>query len=124
MNDLVARYPEQSFRTIQLQFFGITHDTIGKYLMNAWNLPEEVTVAIAEQNYPDYSGKHASYVKLIAVANRLLQGDLQNVDGCPYVETISLLDSLGIGESEAIKAKENILGCQSDFANLSQNLAA
>lgn len=124
LNDLVARYPEQSFRMIQLQFFGITHDTIGKYLMKGWNLPEEVVVAIAEQNYPDYSGNHAPYVKLIAVANRLLQGKLKNVDGCPYVETISLLESLGINETEAIKAKENILGCQNDFANLSQSLAA
>ncbi|HMU63167.1 MAG: HDOD domain-containing protein [Nitrosomonas sp.] len=124
LNDLVARYPEQSFRTIQLQFFGITHDTIGKYLMNAWNLPEEVIVAIAEQNYPDYSGKHATYVKLIAVANRLLQGKLQNIDGCAYVETTSLIDSLGINENEALKAKENILGCQNDFAILSQSLTA
>lgn len=123
LNDLVVRYPEQSFRTIQLQFFGITHDTIGKYLMNAWNLPEEVIVTIAEQNYPDYSGKYAPYVKLIAVANRLLQSKLQNVDGCPYMETASLIDSLGISESDALKARENILGCQNDFENLSQSLA-
>jgi HD-like signal output (HDOD) protein len=123
LNELVTRYPEQDARSLQLQIFGITHDTIGMYLIKAWNLPEEIAAAVAEQHFPDYSGKHAPYVKLIALANRLLQNQALD-DGCPYVETTTLMEYLGINELEAETAQEKIRGCQSEFHTLAQNLAA
>lgn len=123
LNDLVTRYPEQDARALQLQVFGITHDTIGMYLIKAWDLPEEIAVAVAEQNFPDYSGKHASYVKLLAIANRLLQ-DQTPVDGCPYIDTLTLMDCLGIDEQAAKAAQEKIRGCQNEFQVLAQDLAA
>jgi HD-like signal output (HDOD) protein len=123
LNDLVTRYPEQDARALQLQVFGITHDTIGMYLIKAWDLPEEIAIAVAEQNFPDYSGKHASYVKLLAIANRLLQ-DQTPVDGCPYIDTLTLMDCLGIDEQAAKAAQEKIRGCQNEFQVLAQDLAA
>ena len=123
LNDLVTRYPGQDARSLQLQVFGITHDTIGMYLIKSWNLPEEIAITVAEQHFPDYSGKHASYVKLIAVANRLLQNPVLT-DGCPYVDTTILMESLGINELEANAAHEKIHGCQSEFLTLAQELVA
>ncbi|MBS0299549.1 MAG: HDOD domain-containing protein [Proteobacteria bacterium] len=123
LNDLVTRYPEQDARALQLQVFGITHDTIGMYLIKAWDLPEEIAVAVAEQNFPDYSGKHASCVKLLALANRLLQDQAQ-ADGCPYIDTLALMECLGINENAAHAAQEKIRGCQSEFHTLAQDLAA
>lgn len=123
LNDLVTRYPEQDARALQLQVFGITHDTIGIYLIKAWDLPEEIAVAVAEQNFPDYSGKHAPYVKLLAIANRMLQDQTQ-ADGCPYIDTLTLMDCLGIDQHAAKAAQEKIRGCQSEFHMLAQDLAA
>ena len=123
LNDLVTRYPEQDARALQLQVFGITHDTIGMYLIKAWDLPEEIAVAVAEQNFPDYSGKYAPYVKLLAIANRMLQDQTQ-VDGCPYIDTLTLMDCLGIDEHAAKAAQEKIRGCQNEFHILAQDLAA
>jgi HD-like signal output (HDOD) protein len=93
------------------------------YLIKAWNLPEELAITVAEQHYPDYSGKHASYVKLIAIANRLLQNSAL-ADGCPYIDTLTLMENLGINELEAKAAQEKIRGYQSDFFTLAQELAA
>lgn len=123
LNDLVTRYPEQDARSLQQQVFGITHDTICMYLIKAWDLPEEIAVAVAEQNFPDYSGKHSSYVKLLAIANRMLQNQTQ-IDGCPYVDTLTLMEYLGIDELEAKAAQEKIRGCQKEFHTLAQDLAA
>ncbi|MER0171313.1 MAG: HDOD domain-containing protein [Nitrosomonas sp.] len=123
LNDLVTRYPEQEARTLQQQVFGITHDTIGMYLIKAWDLPEEIAVAVAEQNFPDYSGKHASYVKLLAIANRMRQDQAQ-ADGCPYIDTLSLMECLGIDAIQAKAVQEKIRGCQNEFRTLAQDLAA
>lgn len=123
LNNLVTRYPEQDARALQLQIFGITHDTIGMYLIKAWDLPEEIAVAIAEQSFPDYSGKHAPYVKLLAIANRMLQDQTQ-VDGCPYIDTLTLMDCLGIDEHAAKAVQEKIRDCQNEFHILARDLAA
>lgn len=123
LNDLISRYPKQDIRSIQMQVFGITHDTIGMYLIKAWNLPEEIAITVAEQHFPDYSGKHASYVKLIAIANRLLQNHT-TVDGCPYLETSVLMESLGINETEAIATSEKVRSCRNEITLLADELAA
>lgn len=123
LNELATHYPEQDARSLQLQIFGITHDTIGMYLVKAWNLPEEIAIAIAEQHFPDYSGKHAVYVKLVALANRLLHGELI-IDGCPYMSTGILLNELEIDEPPALVALEKIRQCHQEFQSLAQSLAA
>ena len=123
LNDLISRYPKQDIRSIQMQVFGITHDTIGMYLIKAWNLPEEIAITVAEQHFPDYSGKHASYVKLIAIANRLLH-DHTTVDGCPYIETSVLMESLGFNETEAVATSEKVQSCRNEITLLADELAA
>jgi putative nucleotidyltransferase with HDIG domain len=123
LNKLVACYPKYDIRTLEMQRFGITHDTIGMYLLKAWNLPEEVAVIVAEHHFPDYAGEYAVYVKLVATANRLLQKDGM-LDACPYVETSVLLEDLGISKLEAETALYQVQACQSEFNTLAQELAA
>ena len=100
LNSLVSRYPEQDVRVLELQTFGITHDIIGMYLIRAWDLPNEIAIAVSEQHFPDYDGEHAHYAKLVATANRLLQNQGM-LDTSPYIETSLLLENLGINESKA-----------------------
>ncbi len=123
LNELVANYPKHDIRALEMQRFGITHDTIGMYLLKAWNLPEEITVIVAEHHFPDYAGEHAVYVKLVATANRLLQKDGM-LDACPYVETGALLEELGISQLEAETVLQQVQACQSEFNTLAQELAA
>ncbi len=123
LNNLASRYPELNARTLQLHTFGIAHDTIGMYLIKAWNLPEEMMIAVAEQNFPDYSGNHAAYVTRIAIANRLLQ-DQEISDGCPYIDTATLMESLGIDEFEAKSVQEKICESQNEFLTITEEIIA
>ncbi|MCC7091580.1 MAG: HDOD domain-containing protein [Nitrosomonas sp.] len=122
LNNLVSRHPELNARALQLHTFGIAYDTIGMYLIKAWNLPEEIMTAVAEQHFPDYSGNHAAYVKLIAVAKRLLSNQ-PNPDGCSNVATAALLDELGISESDAKLAQERICGSQNEFLVIAEEIS-
>ncbi len=121
LNNLVSRHPEHSARVLQLHTFGIAYDTIGMYLIKAWNLPEELMIAVAEQHFPDYSGNHAAYVKLIAVVNRMLSNPAV-VDGCPNIDTAVLLEYLGINELHAKTAQEKICGSQKEFFAMAQEI--
>ncbi len=121
LNNLVSRHPEHSARVLQLHTFGIAYDTIGMYLIKAWNLPEEMMIAVSEQHFPDYCGNHAAYVKLIAVVNRMLSNQTV-VDGCPNVDTATLLDYLGINERDAQTAQEKIDGSQKEFFAMAQEI--
>jgi len=123
LNDLVSRHPEEDVRTIEMHAIGITHDTIGMYLIKAWNLPEEIAVAVAEHHFPDYSGKHAHYVQLVAIASRLLEHKGMT-DTCHHLETSMLLQNLGISEENADIALKKVQGSEGEFQKLSQELAA
>ena len=123
LNDLVSRHPEEDARTLEIHAIGITHDTIGMYLIKAWDLPKEIAVAVAEHHFPDYSGEHAPYVQLVATANRLLKSNGM-ADACHYLETPSLLENLGISETDAEIALEKIRECEGEFNKLAKELAA
>ena len=122
LNNLVSRHPEHNARVLQLHTFGIAYDTIGMYLIKAWNLPEEIMTAVAEQHFPDYSGNHAAYVKLIAVAKRLLSNQ-PTPDGCPNFATAALLEELSISESDAKLAQERIFGSQKEFLVIAEEIS-
>ena len=123
LNNLASRYPEQDVRVLELQTFGITHDVIGTYLIKAWDLPDEIAVAVSEHHFPDYDGKHAPYAKLVSIANRLMQNPGM-FDVCSYIETSLLLESLGIDEAKADAALEKVRSCEYEFKLLSKQLAA
>lgn len=48
------------------------HAHIGAWLMDAWKMPEVVTISVREHHTVGYTGKHAAVVNLIQVANKLL----------------------------------------------------
>ncbi|PTN12084.1 HDOD domain-containing protein [Nitrosomonas aestuarii] len=123
LNDLCLYYPAKETRHLELQVFGITHDFAGAYLIEAWQLPGEIVTAVAEHHFPDYEGQHAHYVKLVAVANRLLQNEGIS-DACDHIETAALLECLQIPGPDAEAALQMIDSCLDDFDTLATDLAA
>lgn len=57
---------------IDQSMLGMTRDDICVTLLHLWNMPEELTTAIARQHHPDYTGPHATYALLLQLANLLL----------------------------------------------------
>jgi len=123
LNDLAALNPEQDIRTLELKYFGVTHDLLGLYLLKAWKLPEEVVMIAAKHHYPNCTGKHSEYVKLIAAANRLLQKEGATSNENP-AELSVLLQDLGISEQAAETELQKILECKHEINELAQGLIA
>lgn len=68
LSKLYAIDPTQDLRELELSCFGVSHDYIGMWLMRAWDMPEEVIVAVSESFFPDYDGEFAIYAKVVALA--------------------------------------------------------
>lgn len=70
--ELADANPHVTYQAIERHLIGVTRDQLASTLMSLWSMPEEVVVALRQQNNPDYQGEHAVYAKLIFVAQRLL----------------------------------------------------
>ena len=71
----------------------MNHTEIGKWIMQNWNMPEELITVVANHHVQDYQGQFQEYVHLVRIANVLLKsidvGD-ESTTELP-VESLSLL---------------------------------
>lgn len=58
---------------IENHLIGISREQVSAWLMQAWNMPEEVCTALRHQQDGNYCGPHDVYANLIYVAMRLLR---------------------------------------------------
>ncbi|WP_296266933.1 aminoacyl-tRNA deacylase and HDOD domain-containing protein [Pseudomonas sp. UBA6562] len=65
--------PHLSHNYVEQHLLGISREQIGAWLMNLWDMPEELTAALRFQHDASYSGEHAAYPNLVCLANRLLR---------------------------------------------------
>ncbi|MFS0825249.1 aminoacyl-tRNA deacylase and HDOD domain-containing protein [Pseudomonas phoenicis] len=65
--------PHLSHTYVEQHLLGISREQIGAWLMNLWDMPEELTAALRFQHDASYSGEHAAYPNLVCLANRLLR---------------------------------------------------
>jgi HD-like signal output (HDOD) protein len=73
LNKMLSSRPEQSLITTEQNLFGCTHSTIGKFVMEQWNMPDEITHVVGEHHTPEYKGEQANYVWLAQLAGQALQ---------------------------------------------------
>ncbi|MDP3516193.1 MAG: HDOD domain-containing protein [Pseudohongiella sp.] len=73
----ICRYmeanPAISHVALENHLIGISREQISAWLMQAWNMPEEVCIALRYQQDGSYQGPHAVYANLIYLAMRLLR---------------------------------------------------
>ncbi len=69
----VEANPLISHVAIEQHLTGVCREQIGAWLMQTWNMPEEIVVALRQQQNPDYNGNHAVYANLVYIAIRLLR---------------------------------------------------
>ncbi|ALO47654.1 HDOD domain-containing protein [Pseudohongiella spirulinae] len=74
---LICRYieanPEISHVAVENHLIGISREQISAWLMQAWNMPEEISAALRYQQDASYTGDHSTYANLIFIAMRLLR---------------------------------------------------
>lgn len=122
----VCRYteanPHAAHQAIERHLLNVTRDQMSSWLMQLWNMPEEVIVALRHQGNPNYDGEHASYAKLIFLAQRMLHqrgvgiGPKEDVPAHIYTD-------LGLDAEQAHAAIDNILESSDDLDAIAGQMA-
>lgn len=72
LNEAARNEPQTALTELEQRLLGISHMEIGQWLMEGWNMPDEVVVTIREHHNEEYDGPHAPYANLVLLANRAL----------------------------------------------------
>ena len=117
LNKMAAANPDRAITDLEQQVLGMGrardviemgHAQMGSWLMEAWGLPEPVSITVREHHNNDYSGEHDSYVKLVKIANRLLKRvGIGDEDGEDIPQ--GLLESLGLSEAAVLAEFEAMI---------------
>ncbi|MDH5660310.1 MAG: HDOD domain-containing protein [Gammaproteobacteria bacterium] len=108
LNKMLTSRPEQSLIATEQNLFGCTHSTIGRHLMEYWNMPEAITIVVGEHHTTQYSGNQEIYVWLTQLAGQALSShDLSDSDD----KTISkkLCQQLGLTEQDVEEVLADIM---------------
>lgn len=120
LNKLVSINPELPLTALEKQVLGmgharelmeVGHATVGSWLMEFWNMPDEVITVTRHHHNEQYSGDHAAYVQVICLANYLLKQ--HNIGDAPdrFIPA-SLLESLSVDVDEVRQVgKEFVDNC-------------
>lgn len=112
LNKFIIKHPDYPVEVIEKRVLGTDHGAIGAWLMEAWQLPEEIVVALREHHNEGYQGVHEVYPQIVLLADRLLKrhGIGEAADDQPPA---GILDALGIGEYQAMSITRRVLeGCE------------
>ena len=108
---------------VEHHLLGVTREQMGAWLMQYWNIPQELVYAVRFQDKPDYQGQHASYANLNCLAQSLLA---QHGIGCPPHDTHipeSLYLCLGLTAEQAQKAVQQVLQAELALQRLTQQFS-
>ena len=123
LNAAVRKDPDTAILAHEQTLLDTSHNQIGKWLMESWNLPQEIIVSVSEHHNEEYTGPHADYSSLVLLSNQLLKshniGDADDDD-----INLTMLESLGISEEQAYSALEKTLEGREDLESMAKQLAA
>jgi HD-like signal output (HDOD) protein/prolyl-tRNA editing enzyme YbaK/EbsC (Cys-tRNA(Pro) deacylase) len=123
LNNIIAEDPNTPVIEHEERLLGTNHAELGSWLMEAWNMPEEVHVTISEHHNFNYSGPHAEYPRLVNIANQLLKrhdiGDAVS-DDLPA----ELLEKVGLNDAQAVSILEKTFEGREDLETMARQLAA
>jgi len=87
---------------------GVDHEHIGAWLMQSWNLPEEVYSAVRWHHGEDSTHPHAAYSNLVLIANRLLHYVGLGEEHNNRLPALAMF-TLGLTREQALTAREQAL---------------
>lgn len=114
--------PHADYTLSERHLLGMTRDQIASWLMQVWNMPEEVVFALRQQHNPLCQGEHAAYAKLLFVARRLLA---QRGLGCGPKRDIpaQVYEDLQLDPAKAEATINNILESSAELEGIAAQMA-
>ena len=108
-----------SHSVIEHHLLGTTREKMGAWLMQCWNIPEEIITALRYQDDPQYQDKHANYANLNCLAQHLLaQRGIGSIQHSNLPD--SLYQRLGINEERAYQVLNNLLEAEQALSLLTR----
>ncbi len=123
LNKAVLDNPSTPLIDLEQRLFMTDHTEVGAWLMQKWNMPEEVIVAVQRHHDDAYRGENAIYANLALLADRLLQRLGQG--GADSEELpAELLADLGLQEADLMDAVQRLLESRSDLDSLAVHMGS
>ena len=115
--------PDTELIELEQQVLGVTHNEMGVWLMEAWNLPSELIIAVREHHNTDYTDTHAAYPNLVLISNRLLH-TIKLGDEVTNELPENILNELGLDEEEVMNIFELIINNAEGLDYMAMQMAA
>ncbi|TQV82565.1 HDOD domain-containing protein [Exilibacterium tricleocarpae] len=113
--------PQVGHQAIERHIIDITREQLAGWLMDLWNMPQEVVIALRYQNDPDYAGEHHEYAKLVYLAQLLLRQ--QGIGSGPVMATPSQLCScLHLTPEQVGAAIDGIMESSTELNNIAAQM--
>ena len=104
---------------VEQYLLGITREQIGSWMMQNWEMQEEIHIALRFQNDPDYAGPHSAYANLVYLAVNLLRG-VGIGDGVRQRIPESLYQRLGLTPEQAEDALQKVLRAEAALREMAR----
>jgi HD-like signal output (HDOD) protein len=115
--------PHIPLADIERYLLGTTHLEVGEWLMQSWNMPQELISAVRWHHHEEFSGNEALYSNLVLVANRLLKR-IDIGDASQLILPEPVLQTIGIEEDDAFKALDLIVADEAELNAIAQQMVA
>ncbi|MCB1776490.1 MAG: HDOD domain-containing protein [Candidatus Competibacteraceae bacterium] len=106
---------------VERYVLGVEHWLIGSWLMQSWNMPEEVIAAVRWHHNEDCTQPYAEYSNLVLIANRLLH-HVGVSDELSYHLPALAMFTLSITREQAMEALARVQASITELDNLSNAL--
>jgi HD-like signal output (HDOD) protein/prolyl-tRNA editing enzyme YbaK/EbsC (Cys-tRNA(Pro) deacylase) len=120
----VSQEPETPIVELERRLIGATHMEMGAWLMESWNMPQEIIVVQKEHHNLQYDGPHANYVRVVALADHLLKGLDAAEDAENEELPAGLLSSIGINSDQVAKVLERTMESREVLDTMARQLVA
>jgi HD-like signal output (HDOD) protein/prolyl-tRNA editing enzyme YbaK/EbsC (Cys-tRNA(Pro) deacylase) len=122
LNKTVELNPEVLVTLVERRLLGIDHTRLGAALLQAWDMPAELTTAVREHHNEQYSGEHAAYARLVLVADQLLRG-YGIGDGAAEDPPPQVLTALGLDLDAVLRLTQQVVEDAGDLNGMARQLA-
>lgn len=119
----IQNHSDVSVVTLEQEVLGVTHMELGVWLMEAWDMPHEVVLAVGSHHKERLTGEDFVYPQLVKLSNHLLRsiGVGDEISDDPPAE---LLQSLKLTEDQALDAFQSLMDSYDGLDHFATQLAA
>lgn len=115
--------PGRGLMELERETIAVSHSELGLWLMEAWDMPREITEAVSEHHNPDHRGDFSVFANLVYIANALLcRHGIGDAESMEIPE--ALLQRFGLDEEKLEQALANVLEGREGLEFMAARMAA